>query len=88
MREVTASEFSKAIGQYQNVAQREPVCIVNHGRPTAYLISADEYQKFQAIRAEARKHLQVGSLPKNIVAAIKAAKVGPKHKHLDKLLDD
>lgn len=87
MVEVTASEFSKAFGRYQTVAQREPVCIVNHGNPTTYLISAEEYAKFQAIRAEARQHLRVGALPENIVAAIKAAKVNPKYKHLDKLLD-
>lgn len=87
MVEVTASQFSKAFGRYKTVAQREPVCIVNHGQPTVYLISAEEYARFQALRAEARQHFRAGALPKKIVAAIKAARVDPKYNALNKLLD-
>ncbi|MGH6974158.1 MAG: type II toxin-antitoxin system Phd/YefM family antitoxin [Stellaceae bacterium] len=83
---VPATEFCKRFGHFQTVAQREPVGVVNHGRPTAYLISADEYEKFQAVRAGARQYLQVGALPEAIVSAIKTAKVHPKHRRLNKLL--
>lgn len=83
---VPATEFCKRFGHFQTVAQREPVGVINHGRPTAYLISAAEYEKLQAIRASARQYLQVGTLPEPIVGAIKAAKVHPKHRRLNKLL--
>lgn len=83
---VSATEFCRKFGHFQDVAQREPVVVVNHDRPTAYLISAAEYEKFQAIRAAGRQHLQVGALPDKIVRAIKAAKVQSKHNRLNKLL--
>jgi len=83
---VSATEFCRKFGHFQDVAQREPVVVVNHDRPTAYLISASEYEKFQAIRAASRKRLQVGALPDKVVAAIKAAKVPSKYNRLNKLL--
>ncbi|HTW68308.1 MAG TPA: type II toxin-antitoxin system prevent-host-death family antitoxin [Acetobacteraceae bacterium] len=45
MPTVTASEYSKKIGLYQTVAQREPVVITSHGREETVLISADEYRR-------------------------------------------
>ena len=45
MQKVTASEYSKKVGLYQTVAQREPVVITSHGREEIVLISADEYRR-------------------------------------------
>ena len=45
MPTVTASEYSKKVGLYQTVAQREPVVITSHGREETVLdsvvVSAD-----------------------------------------------
>jgi prevent-host-death family protein len=45
MQTVTASDFSKKVGLYQSVAQREPVMVTSHGREEAVLISAQEYRR-------------------------------------------
>ena len=45
MQKVTASEYSKKVGLYQTVAQREPVVITSHGRDETVLISAEEYRR-------------------------------------------
>jgi antitoxin (DNA-binding transcriptional repressor) of toxin-antitoxin stability system len=36
---VSASEYSKKVGLYQTVAQREPVIITSHGREETVLIA-------------------------------------------------
>ena len=45
MRTVTATEYSKKVGLYQTIAQREPVAITSHGREETVLISAEEYRR-------------------------------------------
>jgi len=42
---VTASEYSKKVGFFQSMAQREPVVITSHGREETVLISAEEYRR-------------------------------------------
>lgn len=44
-RSVTASELQKNFGRWNDVAQREPVQVVKHGRESSYLISADAYHE-------------------------------------------
>lgn len=88
MVKVTSTEFCRNFGRFQDMAQREPVAVSSHGRTTAYLISAESYERFEAIRESMRRHLRVGALPESVVAAIKAARVDPAHGDLDKLLDD
>jgi prevent-host-death family protein len=45
MPTVTASEYSKKVGLYQTIAQREPVVITSHGRAETMLVSAEEYHR-------------------------------------------
>jgi len=44
-RTVSASEVKKNFGKWNDVAQREPVQVVKHGRESSYLISADAYHE-------------------------------------------
>ena len=45
MPKVTASEYSKKIGLYQTIAQREPVVITSHGQAETVLVSFAEYRR-------------------------------------------
>jgi hypothetical protein len=42
---VSASEYSRKVGRYHTLAQREPVIITSHGRAETVLISAEEYRR-------------------------------------------
>lgn len=67
MRKVTASEYSKKLGLYQSVAQREPVVITSHGRDETVLISAEEYRRLTRRR---RRPYLIEELPEEDWQAI------------------
>ncbi len=71
MRKVTASEYSKKVGLYQSVAQREPVVITSHGREETVLISAAEYRRLTRRR---RQPYLIEQLPDEDWQAIEQAR--------------
>jgi PHD/YefM family antitoxin component YafN of YafNO toxin-antitoxin module len=44
-RSASASDIQKNFGKWNDIAQREPVQVVKHGRESSYLISADAYRE-------------------------------------------
>lgn len=70
MPTVTASEYSKKVGLYQTVAQREAVVITSHGREETVLISADEYRRLTRRR---RRPYLIEELPDEDWKAIEEA---------------
>jgi prevent-host-death family protein len=52
MPTVTATEYSKRVGLYQTVAQREPVIITSHGQAETVLVSAEEYRRLTRRRRQ------------------------------------
>ena len=64
---VTASEYSKKVGQFQSIAQREPVVITSHGREETVLISAEEYRRLTRRR---RRPYRIEDLPEEDWQAI------------------
>lgn len=70
MQTVTASEFSKKVGLYQSIAQREPVIVTSHGREEAVLISAEEYRRLTRRR---RRPYLIEDLPEADWKAIEEA---------------
>lgn len=70
MQKVTASEYSKKVGLYQSVAQREPVMITSHGREETVLISAEDYRRLMRRR---RRPYLVEDLPDEDWQAIEQA---------------
>ncbi len=70
MRTVTATEYSKKVGLYQTVAQREPVVITSHGREETVLISAEEYRRLVRRR---RRPFLIEDLPEEDWHAIEQA---------------
>ena len=51
----TSAEAQNQFGLLLDTVQREPVAITRHGRPTAFVLSADDMEAFQAWREERRK---------------------------------
>ena len=46
--QVSALEFQRNFGKYQDEAHKEPVEITRHGRPAFVLLTAEHYQWLQA----------------------------------------
>jgi len=87
MVRVTSTEFAKNFGRYREAAQREPVAITSHGRTSGYFVSPYEYAELERLRAYQRRVYRIEELPEDVVQAISAAKMDPKHEHLNALLD-
>lgn len=50
---VPATEFAKNVGQYREIAQREPVAITSHDRVTSVLLSSEEYEQYKLLKRKA-----------------------------------
>jgi prevent-host-death family protein len=75
VQKITASEYSKKVGLYQTVAQREPVVITSHGREETVLISAEEYRRLTRRR---RRPYLLEDLPGEDWQAIEQARAALK----------
>ena len=83
---VPAAEFIRNFGRYRMLAQKGAVAVTSHGRITGYFVPPDEYEEFERFRAQRRSFATV-ELPEDKVRAIAAARMDPRHDHLDALLD-
>lgn len=88
MREVPATEFARNFGQYREIAQREPIAVTSHGRPTGYFVSAVEFDEMQRLKALAGRSRAVVDLTREEIEQIAGTRMAPEHDHLDALLDD
>jgi prevent-host-death family protein len=87
MWEVPATEFTRNFGRYREIAQREPVAVTSHGRPTGYFISAVEFEEIQRIKAYARRSRAVADMTAADIEQMTSGRMSPEHNHLDTLLD-
>jgi prevent-host-death family protein len=77
---VTAAEFQRHFGRYQDEALTQPVAITRNGRERLVMISADEYRK---LRRRSREVIRVEDLTDEEVAQIASGRMEPCHDHLD-----
>jgi prevent-host-death family protein len=82
---VTAAEFHRNIGAYQDMALTKVVTITKNGRDRTVLISAEEYAR---LKRRDRKVIAAGELSERHVAALRAAKVPDQYAELDRELQD
>jgi prevent-host-death family protein len=47
MLKVSAADFQRNIGRYQDLALREPVAVTRNGRESCVLISTEEYYRLK-----------------------------------------
>jgi hypothetical protein len=73
---VTASEFVRGFGRYQDEAFREVVKVTSHGRVVGGYLSAQDLEHFERLKRREREILVVGELPDDVVADIEAAEYG------------
>jgi prevent-host-death family protein len=85
--EVPATEFAKHFGRYRQLAQRQPVAITSHGRPSGYLLSEHEFAEYQRLKKGSRRAYHVGELPEKTMRALAKTRMDPRHNRLNALMD-
>lgn len=81
---VTAAEFQRHFGRYQDEALTQPVAITRNGRERVVMISIDEYRR---LKRRDREVLRAGELSDADLAAIALTEMDPWHAHLDQELE-
>ena len=82
---ITAVEFHRNPGRYQDVALTRPVTITKNGRERTVLLSAEEYQR---LKRRDRRALSAEELSDEQLAAVRGAQVPSEYGHLDDELTD
>jgi prevent-host-death family protein len=80
MLKVTAAEFQKHIGRYQDLALTQPVAVTRNGRERTVLLSVDEYQR---LKRRDRQVMELDDFTEADVAAVEAARAPEATKALD-----
>jgi len=75
MPTISASDFQKRVGEFSDVARREPVTVTRHGRPSLVLLAAEDYERLRQIEQHATRAIKVSKLPKRTIKAMKTAKL-------------
>ena len=80
---VTAAEFQRHFGRYQDEALTQPVVITRNGRERLVMLSADAYRR---LKRRDREVLRAGDLSDADLEAIAKTEMDPRHAHLDEEL--
>jgi len=68
-----ASDFQKRLGEFADLARREPVMITRHGRPSLVLLAAEDYERLKVIEERSTKVVKVVDLPAKTLEAMRTA---------------
>ena len=80
MIKVSAGEFQRNIGRYQDLALTQPVGVTRHGRERTVLISADEYHR---LKRRDRQVLTLADFTEADIAALEATRAPESSKAFD-----
>jgi prevent-host-death family protein len=83
MPQATALEFQRKFGEFQHLAQREPVEITRHGRREFVLMSAEHYDWLVAAAQRTHRTVDAAAM---VIEAVERAEMDPEHAVLDELL--
>lgn len=84
MLKVSAAEFQRNIGKYQDIALREPVAVTRNGREGTILLSADEYRE---LRKNYRRVMRLEDFTEEDIRAIENARPSDEAKAFDHEVD-
>ncbi len=70
MTTTSASDFQKRLGEFTDIARREPVLITRHGRPSLVLLAAEDYQRLKEIEERSTKAVKTVDLPAETIEAM------------------
>jgi prevent-host-death family protein len=87
MIKATVTELARQFRRYREIAQGEPIAVVSQGRPTAYLVSASEFEELQRFRAYAQQSFATVELTASEIDAVAIGRMSEEHDHLNALLD-
>ncbi len=82
---VSAAEFHRNIGKYQDIALTRPVAITKNGRERTVLLSAEEYAR---LKRRDRRALTAEELSEEQIEAVRTAQVPAEFAALDEELED
>ena len=82
---VSAAEFHRNVGAYQDIALTKPVTITKNGRERTVLLSAQEYAR---LKRRDRRVIAAGDLSERQVDAIRNARIPDRYADLDKEIKD
>ena len=82
---VSAAEFHRNIGRYQDIALTKPVAITKNGRERTVLLSAEEYHR---LKRRDRRVIVASDLTDEEIEAIANSRMDPKYDHLNEELKD
>ncbi len=80
MIKVSAAEFQRNIGRYQDLALTQPVAITRNGRERTVMISTEEYQR---LKRRDREVLGLADFTDDDIAAIEASRAPESAKTFD-----
>ena len=80
MLKVSAADFQRNIGRYQDLALRAPVAVTRNGRESCVLISSEEYRRLQRRQ---RKVLGLDDFTEADIAALEASRPPDEAKAFD-----
>jgi prevent-host-death family protein len=73
MPTINASEFQKRVGEFSDIARREPVMVTRHGRASLVLLSAEDYERLRVIEERSTRVLRTTDLPDETIEAMRTA---------------
>ena len=82
---ISAAEFQRDIGRYQDLALHQPVAVTCDGREVTVLISADEYRR---LKRRDREVLRLEDFTDEDIEAIRKTEPSPKSEAFNHELDD
>jgi prevent-host-death family protein len=81
---VSAADFQRHFGRYQDEALVQPVAITRNGRERLVVISTEEYRR---LKRRSRDVLRAGDLTDAELDQIAQTDMDPRHQHLDRELE-
>jgi prevent-host-death family protein len=85
LKEFSAQELQKRLGEVQDAALKAPIAITHRGRRRHVLMSIDEFERLE--QAASPRAYRLGELPADLADELVSAEMDSRHDHLDKLLD-
>lgn len=84
MLTVSAAEFQRHFGRYQDEALKQPVTLTRNGRDRLVVLAVEEYQR---LKRRDRRVVRAEDLTDEELALIARAEVPAEHAYLDEELD-
>lgn len=70
---VNASDFQKRVGEFADIARREPVTITRHGRASLVLLSVEDYERLRQIEERSTRAVRIADLSPDTLATLRTA---------------